>query len=271
VELSDRASLRSLLRVPEIADVPRSIGSGLSAVAVRPEAALVDLLGAFVPSRRLVRAVLDNRVLDRLLRALPAVGEVVSMHALRRLLDAREGEAPRWDPIVVDLEASGHAVMTLEVRDAVGPLVGRVGPLRDLLDDMAARLADPQCTRLHVVTLPEPLPVTETCELWQGLRARGRVALGGIVINRVPGPRVSAPALAAAQAWRPMLDDPARAALAGALALAQAQEQERLRREHDARGLADLAPTCALPDLGPRRAAWSDLAQLGARVWQELP
>jgi hypothetical protein len=245
------------------------IGAGVHAVSVRPEAALVDLLTEFVPSRRVVQAVLGNRVLDRLLRALPAVGEVVALHALRRLLDARDGEAPRWDPIVVDLEASGHAVMTLEVRDAVGSLVGSVGALRDLLDDMAARLADPAWTRLHAVTLPEPLPIGETRELWQGLRGRGRVALGGIVINRAARPRVSAQALGRAQ--RPFLTAPDRAPLAAALALALACCQENERREHDARALAEIAPTCTLPDLGPRRVAWTDLAPLGERVWQELP
>ncbi|MEX1365312.1 MAG: ArsA-related P-loop ATPase [Nannocystaceae bacterium] len=186
VELGHRATMRSVFGVDTVGLAPRPVGLGVHAMSVEFEQAVVEYMVQHIPSRRTARAIAGNQVLDRLFRAMPAVGEIATINILRaREAEVDEAGRPRWSPILVDLDATGHALMFLELRDVVGPLMG-AGPMRRLLDDMAELFADPERTRLNLVTLPEELPVTETLELHERLAAKGSVAFGRIFVNRVP-------------------------------------------------------------------------------------
>lgn len=186
VELGHRATMRSVFGVDEVGFAPRPVGYGVHAMSVEIDQAVVEYMAQHVPSRRMARAIVTNPVLERLFRAMPAVGEIATVNALRRLEAERDDAGrPRWAPILVDLDATGHALMFLELRAVVSHLMG-AGPMRRLVDDMAELFADPRRTRLNLVTLPDELPVTETLELYARIAAAGSVAFGRIFVNRVP-------------------------------------------------------------------------------------
>lgn len=186
VELGHRASMRSVFGVPEIGMRPRPVGHGVAAMSVDVETAVVDYMADQIPSRRVAKAVVQNRVLERLFAAMPAVGEIATVNALRRLMhQTTDDGAPMWSPILVDLDATGHAVMFLELRQVIGGLMG-TGPMKKLVDEMAEVFADPTRTRLNIVTLPAELPVSETAELYERLTGKGTVAFGRLFVNRMP-------------------------------------------------------------------------------------
>jgi hypothetical protein len=60
------------------------------------------------------------------------------------------------------------------------------GPLRQVLDSATALVRDEARCSIHVVTVPEPLAVNETIQLYKGLRARRDLHLGYLIINRIP-------------------------------------------------------------------------------------
>jgi anion-transporting ArsA/GET3 family ATPase len=177
--------MRSVFDVSEIGFVPRPVGHGVHAMSIDLDLAIVEYLATHLPSRRLAKAIAGNRVIERLFAAMPAVGEIATLNTLHRRLAETDGDRPRWDPVIVDLDATGHALMFLELRSVVGGLMG-AGPMRRLVDDMAEHIADPQRCRLHLVTLPSELPVTETLQLYERLTAARSVTLGAIFVNRVP-------------------------------------------------------------------------------------
>jgi anion-transporting ArsA/GET3 family ATPase len=170
------------------------------------EDAILDYATAQLRVRAVARAVVSSRALSGFFRAAPAVAEVATYHYLSSLLDETVDGAPRWDPIFVDLDATGHALMFLELPRVLDGLLGR-GPLRSLLDSLSSRLADPEVTALHLVTLPSELPVEETEGLSKTLLAEHQVALGRVFINRVPSAPLP-PALADARRALEALSDP---------------------------------------------------------------
>ena len=186
VELGHRASMRSVFAAPDIGYEPRDVGHGVHAMSVDIDLAVVDYMADHIPSKRVAKAIAQNRVLERLFKAMPAVGEIATVNALRKQAHAVGPDGrPRWGPIIVDLDATGHALMFLELRSVVGGLMGS-GPMKQLVDEVADMFADPKQTLLNLVTLPSELPVTETVELYERVAAQRSVTFGRVYVNRVP-------------------------------------------------------------------------------------
>ncbi|MEM6955784.1 MAG: ArsA-related P-loop ATPase [Myxococcota bacterium] len=152
---------------------PTEVRPGVSAVALDSKRALEAFVGRRVGLKRLARV----RAFQRFAAAAPAAEEVVTLDALAAF--AAEG----WDPIIVDLDATGHARMFLSLPATFAELpVG--GVLRTMLDDFTQVLRSE--SRLHVVTLPNALPVREARELLTFAATSGAVSLGKIYVSRMP-------------------------------------------------------------------------------------
>lgn len=192
VELGHRATMATLFGAPAIDHAPTEVAPGVHATNIDFDEALIDYVAEHAKIRALARRIVSGDALRRFFHAAPAVSEVVTLRLLERLEAATEGGAPRWDPILVDLDATGHALMFLSLPDVFADLATR-GPLARLLRGFTALLSDRERTALNLVTLPDELPAQETRELHAALRASRRVPLGRLYINRVPAAPVSAP------------------------------------------------------------------------------
>jgi anion-transporting ArsA/GET3 family ATPase len=184
VELGHRASMQGVFGTDGIGYEPSALGHGVTAMNMDFQRALVDYLTEHVKVRAISRAIVDNRALRGFFDAAPAVSEIVMLNRLRQLLDARLDGAPAHHPILVDLDATGHALMLLELPSVLDGLIGS-GPLRRLLASLSSMLKDESLTRLHIVTLPGELPAQETIELYAKLIQQG-VPLGALIVNQVP-------------------------------------------------------------------------------------
>ena len=187
VELGHRASMTSLFRGREIGYEPRFVGHGVHAMNVDFERALADYMAEHVPIPRLARTILANDALSRFFHAAPAVAEIAVLNKLAALERERDGGRPRWDPILVDLDATGHALMLLNLPRVMDGLVGE-GPMRRLVDGFSALLSDPRRTSISLVTIPRELPAQETVELHHKLVAEHQIALSTLFVNMVPAP-----------------------------------------------------------------------------------
>jgi len=182
VELGHRATMESIFGVRAIGYEPTDVGDGVRACNLALEDALIDYVREQVKVRAIARRVVTQPTLRRFFEAAPAVNEVVALRRLAKLADSEE-----FHPILVDLDATGHALMFLGLADVFEGLVG-AGPLQAILDATTSLLRDEARTVLHLVTLPAELPARETRELHARLVSERRVGLGALVINRVPGP-----------------------------------------------------------------------------------
>ena len=188
VELGHRASMGSIFPEATIDHQPRPIAceGRLSAMNIEHDEALFDFIMGQVKVRPLARAIAGNASLRGLFRAAPAVREVITLAKIEALARARDGKGNQcWRPILVDLDATGHALMLLELPRLMGSLVGS-GPLRRLTQSLSELVTDRQRTLLSLVTLAREVPVQETIELAAGIEGRHGLAVGSLLINRVP-------------------------------------------------------------------------------------
>jgi anion-transporting ArsA/GET3 family ATPase len=180
VELGHRATMESIFEVPTIGYAPTDVGDGVSATNLVLEDALIDYVREQVKVRAVATRIARQPTLRRFFEAAPAVNEVVALRRITQLAD--EGA---FHPILVDLDATGHALMFLGLADVFEGLLG-AGPLQAILDATTSLLRDASRTVLHLVTVPAELPARETRQLHARLLRERRVALGALVINRVP-------------------------------------------------------------------------------------
>ena len=204
--------------------VVRPVLPGISTVNVDPRHALEEYALMVVKVRAIYQAVFENRVVRFFLRAVPSLAETLMLGKILHEARSEENGRPRWDLVVVDAPATGHAVQLLGVPQA---LLGTVpgGPLRRDAEWMQALVSDPGRTAVALVSLPEEMPVTETAELDTQIGEGLKLPRGPVFLNAMPDARFTADerdllrrALllrAAARTGRPVGRAPGRAAGAG--------------------------------------------------------
>jgi anion-transporting ArsA/GET3 family ATPase len=119
------------------------------------------------------------RTFDFVADAAPGVKEILAIGKV--CFEVRERH---YDLVVVDAEASGHIVAQIDAPRAIRELV-QVGPVREQTEWMLGILGDHERTGLVVVTTPEEMPITETVELVDKVRATTDVDVAAVVVNRV--------------------------------------------------------------------------------------
>lgn len=190
-----RESALPLLLAPRDEPIPEDDGRDpvrvsehLHALRIRPDVALAEYLELQFHVRRPVALLMRNPGFQRLLEAAPGWRELITLGKLWHLESRRaNGGAPVWGLCIVDAPATGHGLSLLSVPNVVIDTV-RLGPLRRHTDAVQALLQDPARTLVVPVTLPEELPVNETGELVERIRALG-IAIGPVIANGVePAP-----------------------------------------------------------------------------------
>lgn len=181
VELGIHTSSTHLFRSPNVGYEPAEVAPGVMATRVQFEPALVDYITSRLRLRSIASLVVKNNSLRRLFMAAPGVDEIVTLHRVAQL-----AADPRWDFILVDLESTGHALMFFDLPSVLEVFL-KDGPLRQVLDTATALVRDAQRCAIHIVTVPEPLAVNETIQLYKRMREREDLHLGHLFVNRFPG------------------------------------------------------------------------------------
>lgn len=157
-----------------------AVGRGIDAVNLDFMGCLESYVQSVVPVGRVVHLILSNKVVQTFLTATPGARELVLLSRLRELsLD------PRWDHIVADLPASGHALALFRT-----PLLAQktfaVGPLRRRADEILDHFRRPDLAGLLFVAIPGEMPINETLETAVEALRIGWPSLLGAVLNRTP-------------------------------------------------------------------------------------
>ncbi|MEO0813931.1 MAG: ArsA family ATPase [Myxococcota bacterium] len=191
VELGARPVMGELLKGQSPRHTPSVIAQSrfptLWVSHLNAQKALQEYLAETLKVRSLARLATENKVLARLWQAAPSVDEMAILTALERFeaeTDPDHPSRPRFDHVVVDLPATGHARAMLSVpRGTLGMI--RVGALADRAKQVDRLLHDRRKTSLVIVTLPEELPINETVQLSQVLEDELDVETAAVVINAV--------------------------------------------------------------------------------------
>jgi arsenite/tail-anchored protein-transporting ATPase len=166
-------------------DAPETVAPGVEAVLLQSRVGTEQFLGSVLRVDALARLALRTPALLRLLQAAPSFHELGLFYHLLDSVRATVGQAmPRWERIVVDMPATGHALALTQLPELFLEVVHR-GPIAEAMRQGQAVFYDPDQTAALVVTLPEPLPVSEALELLEGLR-QTRIPVGALLANRLP-------------------------------------------------------------------------------------
>ncbi len=145
---------------------PVPITDRLHASNLDSEECFIATLRRFVPSERIARGVIKNRIARVFFKAAPSVNEVTILDQVRVFYEATDDRGqPLYDHILVDLPASGHAVTFLNVPETMHGMMRGVGPIAKMSRQVADLIGDPEVTSVIAICLPEEMPVNETIEL----------------------------------------------------------------------------------------------------------
>lgn len=223
-EVNAQERIAPLLGAERSGAVIREAAERVFTVNVTPHEAMREYGIMVLKFRTIYEAVFENRLVRYFLRVVPSLAELVMLGKILNEARAEEDGRPRWDLVLVDAPATGHAVQLLRVPSALVDTVP-AGPLRNDADWMEAMLVDPERTSVAIVTLPEEMPVNEAVELDQQVRGVLGMHRGAVFVNAMPearfGPGEEA-RLAALAGAPPPLGPAARAARLQALRAEQA-------------------------------------------------
>jgi anion-transporting ArsA/GET3 family ATPase len=268
-EANVQERIAPLLGAPASGSTIREVRENLFTVDVVPSAAMREYGVMILRFKTIYDAVFENRLMRYFLRAVPGLAELVILGKVLYEAKVRDEGRPRWDMVILDAPATGHAVQLLRVPSALIHTVP-AGPLRHDAEWMEAMLVDPAHTAIVIVTLPEEMPVNEAIDLDAQVRGVLGIPRAALVVNALPESRFThaeREALSECEAAPPPLGPAARAAAL------QAQRAEHAQRDlARARAALDLPtlvlPLLALPTWGPeaveRIAAALDRAARGA-------
>jgi len=223
IEMNAPAGLARYFGVrPEAHGVPVFAAPGIHVAFYEGEAALAEYLSRFIPFRGLLDSVVAHPLYRAFVSAGPGVRELMAIGKVRDELLGLSAGRPLWDLIVLDAGASGHALQLLGMPQATARTFSS-GLAQRESNRVASTFSDPAQTAVHVVALPEEMPLEEAAEIIEKLRAELQLPVGRLVINqcRPLAPAGAAAALATLDASAepdraPADPDRARASLAAA-------------------------------------------------------
>lgn len=182
-EVNTQERVTALLGKAPVGPEVTAIDENLWSVDVRPQEAMREYALMVLKFESIYSAVFENRLVRYFLRFIPSLQELVLLgKILFHLKEKRPDGSWRFDQIIIDAPATGHAITFLSVPQVLldtippGAMASEVTWMRD-------SLVDRETTAVVLVSLPEELPVNETLELHAALTGRVKMHTQLVVLN----------------------------------------------------------------------------------------
>jgi anion-transporting ArsA/GET3 family ATPase len=187
-EVEGRQGIAQLFDVPPLPYEERRVvqgpndGGDLYALTIDPESALLEYLAMYYRLGRAGKALDRFGVIDFATTIAPGVRDVLLTGKVYEAVNRnKRGKNNRqYDAVVLDAPPTGRISQFLNVNSELAGLA-KVGPIRSQADTVMTLLRSKR-TAVHLVTVLEDMPVQETADGVDELRA-ARLPVGGIVVN----------------------------------------------------------------------------------------
>jgi len=201
VEVEGRQGIASLFGSPpldytELLLAESGPAGRVHALAIDPEAALLEYLELFYKLGPAGRGLRKMGAIDFATTIAPGIRDVLLTGKAYEAVRRRDRDRRHvYDAVVMDAPPTGRIGNFLNVNAEVEHLA-RVGPIHSQAASIMRVLRSPQ-TAVHLVALPEELPVQETADAVAALREIG-LPIGAVVLNGITVPRLGPADVAAA-------------------------------------------------------------------------
>jgi anion-transporting ArsA/GET3 family ATPase len=263
-EVAEQERLATLFGVEPLGHKERELAPGLSGVSIDPERAKSEWLRHQLKSGALAGMLGHSRIFQYLTAAAPGLSELVTMGAVWDLaqLERRLGGST-YDLAIVDAPATGHGIALLRSPKTFAD-IARVGPIHRQAMRIHDFVTDHKATGVMAVALAEEMPVNETIELGERLRAELGMEVDSIVVNGLYPERFTREEAKRMESLDGSGPEESRAALEAALgedrrARSQRSELRRLKKAVE-------APVATLPFLFEADLASEGLEQLSREL-----
>lgn len=184
-EVEGRQGIAQLFDVAPLPYEERRISVGpdggeIHALAIDPESALLEYLQMFYRLGRAGRALDRFGIIDFATTIAPGVRDVLLTGKVYEAARRRNGDRFVYDAVVMDAPPTGRITRFLNVNSELAGLA-KVGPIRKQADSIMRMMRAPS-THVHLVTVLEEMPVTETLDGIAEL-TRERLPVGHVVVN----------------------------------------------------------------------------------------
>jgi anion-transporting ArsA/GET3 family ATPase len=185
-EVDRKGTLPKLFGGSELSYEPRQVAPGVWGMNIIPDLALAEYLEVQYRMKRISRAFTNSHFVDYITTAAPGLKDILVLGKIWYLEQNRQdtkGEK-NFDTIIVDAPAAGHMLTFLSAPMGLSDAL-RVGPVRRQSDWLVQMLRDPKRSRVHLVTLAEEMPVSETLETSQALHDKLGIDTGAVLANAI--------------------------------------------------------------------------------------
>jgi len=197
-EVEERQGIARLFDVPPLPYSERKIavapgGGEVRALAVDIEAALLEYFAIFYNLGFAGRTLKRMGAVEFATTLAPGLRDVLLTGKVKETVTRKGNDSrPVYDAVVMDAPPTGRIVTFLNVTQAMSDLAGR-GPIRNQADGVVTLLHSDD-TVVHLVTLLEDMPVTETLDAVRDLEA-ANLTVGSIIVNAATLPHLGAASL----------------------------------------------------------------------------
>ncbi len=161
-----------------LTDSAERVGPNLFIQRLLPRTCLREYGALMLRSEMASAAVFDNRLVRRLLRAMPGLDDFTILGKVWH----EASRAQRFDVVIFDGPATGHLKLVLGVPDAIREAIP-AGPLVSEAEQIGGFLRDRSRTSAVLVGLPERWPLTELTELSGSLGSDLGIHVGATFVN----------------------------------------------------------------------------------------
>jgi anion-transporting ArsA/GET3 family ATPase len=180
--------MSSILGTPPIGHDIMRVGDNIWATRIDADRAMEEYGELVIKVKTVARAVFDNRYTNAFFRAVPGLHDWAMLgKAWWHTTETRTDGSPRFDLVLFDAPATGHALDMLRVPKVILELVPP-GVLRRDAEAAWELFQDDVLSGVVVVSLPEDMPVTETIEIVRALEADLHLPVVRVVVNGVLDP-----------------------------------------------------------------------------------
>ena len=166
--------------------VEADLGEGLRGLTAAFDGLLSDFVHKVAPLPIVANRILASSTFRYFTRATPGLPDLLLLGKVREVLKRTRGtrKAPRYDLVVLDAPATGHALSLFRIPRAVLRTTP-AGPLRRVAADLEKLLADPASAALVVVAEPAEFAAREAEELSEAAKTEAGLATALVVVNRI--------------------------------------------------------------------------------------
>jgi anion-transporting ArsA/GET3 family ATPase len=167
-ELNEMSFYRDYLEMPDLGYKPIPFKQNIDVAQWSPDDCLKEYALHLLKIESLYKLFFENPVTKSLIQIAPGLHELALLGKLTSS-PRRHGPPMPYNQIVADSFATGHFLALMRSAGALNEAI-RFGPMGEQTKSIDSFIRNAEFTHVHIVTLAEELPITETIELAQQIK-----------------------------------------------------------------------------------------------------